>query len=304
MGIYLNTYTDKTVTAIDDALIRETLYGPDGIIFYGFDVTASSNILTVSAGRGVMCGRSFTHTADEYRVTLPTIDTLNGRVYLHLDLSNADAPLQLLTTTAKNLPALIKQSNVNVANGVYEIEIATFTASPNGITNIKKSITNGAASPIILKAYPVGSIYMSVNNTNPSTLFGGTWAELTGKFLLGRSSSHAAGTTGGAESITLTKEQLPAHTHTAPRHTHEASTTPVGGHNHNVEVAKVAAAGTSKYAVQFGSEETVPTSLVGNHTHAVKVEYAGGGATSSTGSGEAVGILPPYLAVYMWKRIA
>ena len=32
--------------------------------------------------------------------------------------------------------------------------------------------------------YPVGSIYMSTNSTNPSTLFGGTWKQIKDRFLL------------------------------------------------------------------------------------------------------------------------
>ena len=36
---------------------------------------------------------------------------------------------------------------------------------------------------LIDKTYPVGAIYMSVNNTSPSTLFGGTWVQLTDTFL-------------------------------------------------------------------------------------------------------------------------
>ena len=37
--------------------------------------------------------------------------------------------------------------------------------------------------------YPVGAIYMSVNSTNPSTLFGGTWEQIEGKFLLGNATA-------------------------------------------------------------------------------------------------------------------
>lgn len=36
----------------------------------------------------------------------------------------------------------------------------------------------------VLNAYPVGSIYMSVNSTNSGELFGGTWEQIQGRFLL------------------------------------------------------------------------------------------------------------------------
>lgn len=307
MGIYLNTYENNTVTATDDALIRESLYGPGGVIFYGFDITASQNILTVGSGRGVLCGRSFTHDADEYRITLPTVGVWYGRIYLHLDLSNPDAPLQLLTTTTEELPLppLEKQSNVNVTYGVYEFEIATFTASSNGITDIEKSYTDEVATPVVLKAYPIGSIYMSVNETNPADLFGGLWERIRGRFLLGESSARTPGTTGGAESVKLTVDQLPAHTHTMAKHTHTAKTSEAGEHHHEFLRNKTAAAGTARYSSTggTGSEKNI-TYNAGKHTHTVTVETGGGGNTGSTGGGKAVSVMPPYLVVHMWKRIA
>lgn len=44
-----------------------------------------------------------------------------------------------------------------------------------------------------LNAYPVVSIYMSVNSTNSGELFGGTWEQIQGRFLLGQGSSYSAG---------------------------------------------------------------------------------------------------------------
>ena len=44
--------------------------------------------------------------------------------------------------------------------------------------------------------YPVGSIYLSVSNTDPSTYFGGTWQKIgTGRVLMGASSDNQLGTT-------------------------------------------------------------------------------------------------------------
>lgn len=57
----------------------------------------------------------------------------------------------------------------------------------------------GSISPssIVNLVYPVGSIYMSVSNTSPATLFGGTWVQLKDRFLLGAGDEYANGTTGG-----------------------------------------------------------------------------------------------------------
>lgn len=76
--------------------------------------------------------------------------------------------------------------------------------------------------------YPVGSIYMSVNNVSPSTLFGGTWEAIQDRFLLAAGESYSGGTTGGSAkhtpsgtlsggavgNHTLTVAETPAHTHT------------------------------------------------------------------------------------------
>lgn len=48
-----------------------------------------------------------------------------------------------------------------------------------------------------LELFPIGSIYTSISSTSPATLFGGTWEQIQGRFLLSASSSYSAGGTGG-----------------------------------------------------------------------------------------------------------
>ncbi|MCG4740986.1 pyocin knob domain-containing protein [Eggerthella lenta] len=60
-----------------------------------------------------------------------------------------------------------------------------------------------------LEAYPVGALYVSFSATSPASLFGGTWAQITGRFLRA-----ASGTgTGGSDTCTLTSGQMPNHHH-------------------------------------------------------------------------------------------
>ena len=187
---------------------------------------------------------------------------------------------------------------------------------------------------VVDKVYPIGSIYMSMNNTNPGTLFGGTWSQIQGKFLLGASSGHSAGSTGGAETVKLTEAQLPAHTHTVsghthsvpnhthtiPAHTHTATCSSAGVHHHEIRRTMNAASGSARYALEGATDVVKPTLDAGAHTHTITVASkaafnttssgtcttgsGGSGNTGSTGSGSAVGIMPPYLAVYMWQRTA
>ena len=52
------------------------------------------------------------------------------------------------------------------------------------ISQLKTTIDSIDTSSSSIDAYPVGSIYMSVNSTSPATLFGGTWQRIQDRFLL------------------------------------------------------------------------------------------------------------------------
>ena len=150
--------------------------------------------------------------------------------------------------------------------------------------------------------YPVGSIYLSVNSTNPGTIFGGTWVQLQDRFLLGAGSTYSNGATGGAATVTLTTSQIPSHTHTFTGS--RATTNSTGAHTHNVGRDTDGGSGTNRYTVHSngpsGADATAPTSSNGAHTHTVTAK----GTNSSTGGGGSHNNMPPYLVVYMWKRTA
>ena len=135
--------------------------------------------------------------------------------------------------------------------------------------------------------FPVGTILMTTENVNPSTYIGGTWTALEGVFLFAASTGHPAGETGGAEEVTLTASQLPAHRHyTINMAKAEAGVSP--DYQHTV----------ARYDRETTSWEDCHYQLNGSSND------ANGGRTSSTGSGQAHENMPPYLAVYMWERTA
>lgn len=128
--------------------------------------------------------------------------------------------------------------------------------------------------------YPIGSIYMSVNSTNPSTLFGGTWERIEGKFLLGADSTYIAGSTGGKNKVTLSAN--------------------IGACNSNVGTIGYIAEGRTAYQATHGAglvPNTGSTNSFNNWNHSVPV-------TEYWENSRDVNIMNPYLAVYMWKRIA
>lgn len=122
---------------------------------------------------------------------------------------------------------------------------------------------------ILLKVYPIGSIYMSVNNINPSNLFGGTWETWgTGRVPVGvdttQTEFETVEKTGGEKTHTLTVEEMPAHNHT--------------------------------YGMKSGSGGWTIASMAGGAK-----EY--NGITDTKGEGKEHNNLQPYITCYMWKRI-
>lgn len=121
-----------------------------------------------------------------------------------------------------------------------------------------------------LKAYPVGAIYLSADSTSPASLFGGTWEQLRDRFLLGAGDIYPAGSTGGEAAHELTVNEMPSHNHTM-----------------NDPVVSGEKGGT----------------VSGMVWHPTSYDF-GKRATASNGGSQAHNNMPPYLAVYMWQRVA
>jgi len=135
MSINLVTYANQTVTPTNDAIIYERAIDQNGI-FYGCNVTVTSNTVNITGGYGIICGREFVINSDSLTVTLAPSGTLQGRLYVRLDLADADAPIQLLTATGNTLPPLEHDSDVNYTNGTYEMELATFTVGVSALSDV------------------------------------------------------------------------------------------------------------------------------------------------------------------------
>lgn len=153
--------------------------------------------------------------------------------------------------------------------------------------------------------YPVGSIYMSANSTSPATLFGGTWTQLKDQFLLCAGSTYSAGSTGGSANTTLTTANMPAHTHTRGTMDITGSWRIAGDSNNAGVDATGSGSGAISNVQGTGSGSNVANS---GWSCALGFDFKASnnwtGATSSVGSGTAFSNMPPYLAVYVWKRTA
>ena len=112
--------------------------------------------------------------------------------------------------------------------------------------------------------FPIGYIYLSVSNVNPSTYFGGTWEQIKDVFLLSAGTTYTAGSTGGAATVTLTTSQIPAHAHGLNNHTHS-----VGAHSHGLNSHTHT---YSKSATTSGST-TLTVDQIPSHTHNISSPF-------------------------------
>ena len=201
--------------------------------------------------------------------------------------------------------------------------------------------------------YPVGSIYISVNSTNPHDLFGGSWEAIGGRFLIGVDSTYTAGSTGGAATVAHTHPQVAVTTGASsaansggpstntsgstaisvaqmPSHAHQVyiwDDAGTKGNNYYYDGASQVFPGngrmyygsssvwksaTIQCAVSGRGDISGGTNLVGSgsgHTHTLSshthtIAHTHDIAATTTGAASNTNNMPPYLAVYMWKRTA
>lgn len=175
---------------------------------------------------------------------------------------------------------LVSGTNIKTVNNESLLGSGNISVSGGGIT--------------IDDVYPVGSIYMSVSNTSPATLFGGTWERIEDTFLLASGTNYANGTTGGSADAVVVE-----HNHTQAQHTHTGSSgrmfiTQVDGQSVAEKRVSVPSSGSNYAPIITSSDNWYGVGSVGNATPSIN-------DTGESGTGKN---MPPYLAVNVWKRTA
>lgn len=161
---------------------------------------------------------------------------------------------------------------------VDEEQLNTLIARLDNIESKMTSIEN---------CYPIGAIYLSTTAGNPSSLLGfGTWTQIEDKFLLAAGSTYDAGDTGGAATVKLSKANLPAVSGTIAMHSQGVATSV-----HDV-TGCFSSGLTNENKYRAGGSEVSGAPSIG------RINFSNGG------SGTAHNNMPPYLAVYVWKRTA
>ena len=144
--------------------------------------------------------------------------------------------------------------------------------------------------------YPIGSVFITVNNVNPSTYLPNTnWELIEDRFLLGAGSTYTAGATGGEATHTLTIDEMPAHYH-------GLSSTNAGSYNDDYQWVKPYGNNTGGGSVS--TKVVAELSVSGMNAQRYVENYGyNNQPMSSKGGSQPHNNMPPYLVVYMWKRV-
>ena len=161
-------------------------------------------------------------------------------------------------------------NNIDVACITSRNDKFNLDSNGNLFVNSITTVMDSTATIDFNSVYPVGSIYMNVTDINPTTLFGGTWERIQDTFLLASGTTYANGTTGGEATHTLTVNEMPSHTHNT-----QGQWMTSGSENRCLSYNKI-------------SSDPVRTNT----------------PILATGGGKAHNNMPPYLAIYVWKRTA
>lgn len=159
------------------------------------------------------------------------------------------------------------------------------------IVDIKKKILD--------LAYPVGTIYISTSNVNPSTFLGGTWTTIQDRFLVGAGNDYSVRQMGGEAEITLERRHLPKfywYTESGGAHGHQVvcefgMSAGLNCHpNQQMYMQPANSSAGTRY------ETSTPVVYGGDHNHTF---YMNPNSTQTP-----ITKLPPYYGAFIFRRTA
>ena len=299
-----------------------------GLCCIGYNATLSSYVLEWSNGNLQVPNASQSYHAIPYGQAQSTFALIAGSV------SQPFSASQLNTTTiygGATEVTIASNAGARVTNAGQSL-LATLQIAPGTVSSTSTQAVTGAQ---LQSVYKVGEVKMWHGSpSNIASVWGNGWqladgtngtADLRSRFIVGAGSTYSVNQTGGAASVTLSVANLPPHTHSVsvsdPGHPHPVNDPSHAhgyndpGHSHANQKGGYGQAGTDNGGGSFISPSnaygTWPYSVnstVLNYTGitiagaytgiSIGTGYTGISAVAnSTGSGSAVGTLPPYYAL-------
>lgn len=148
MAVNLITFSGSNVLPEYDAEARK---GMTGFTTMPSVTLTGSNLLHITECYGMIAGYQFGIDTMDVAVSLPASGSVASSLYLHLDTSDIDTPLAL---TASATPSYV------YGNGVYDVEIAQFTATPSGVSGLTLTAPRAISNTLIKRnaAYTAGDV--------------------------------------------------------------------------------------------------------------------------------------------------
>ena len=287
-------------------------------------ITASEANAKTSADKAAVSASSATTTISEGKQAITDLQA-TAVAAIQTQKNEAVAAVTATQSTATESVTAAQASSVSAVKAQEAASIQAIEADSVLAGYAKKdelsSLIAAAVAEAKIAAYPVGSIYCSIDSTDPGTLFGGTWVAIgAGRALVAAGGGFAVGSEGGSDTHTLTVEEMPSHAHTAWTgeagwHGHAARTDTAnltGSFNPGglgVSASGICSLGAGSQPSNSGyATDSSIVNINASHMHNVGVDGAGNHThtvgVGATGGGQAFSVRNPYIAVNMWRRTA
>lgn len=238
--------------------------------------------VTLNGVTNTVVSSAYTISATTTFTNVPTDQTLTGKAVFTDSYTNVERTATL-PTVAVTMDFYKDGNGIAMGKVAEQGDLLDVAWNQRVRKNLTVDGTFTVGSKTLLNLiYPVGSIYMSVNSTSPATFIGGTWEQIKNRFLIGCGDTYVAGASGGAATHTLTVDEMPTHGNHLYASGDWIGQGASGGKYLNTD-ANMSSYGSSGRGWLLSSNEAYP-------------------AGYTTGGGKAHNNMPPYLAVYMWKR--
>ena len=296
--LFLKDVTNGNAVTISYDLERTTLSEADNI------TEITSKIDDVEKKYTVVTMDELENKANEI---LEKVNALNAEALENtnklVDSKLADEHMAITEETNTMISDAIESYNNDVETKVIsKAETTTQTLFENLSKNFFENQVSAIAITMLEKVYPIGAIYISSSATNPKDIFGfGTWTQITDRFILAAGSKYANGQTGGAATVTLTKNEMPSHNHrvTDPGHKHWIS----GASYDDGNMSSSGTSNTQDYGLAADAG-TYTADDIGKAYGRYDKPATTGITINSEGGGQPHNNMPPYIVKYVWERTA